>query len=129
MRNFNENMIELGDQYYRLDIDVFSDLLSSGQGERTIDTETENRYVPVEGASTNVALIETVVHSREYEKAVQIDGPKYDLLRMSLEVLLTYAEDTDDTLGADRVLSGTTIPFKIAFNTLLHYGVLVPIVM
>ena len=38
---------------------------------------------------------------------------------MFLEIVLTYHDESDDTLGADRALLGTPLSFKIAFNTLL----------
>ena len=43
---------------------------------------------------------------------------------MCLEILFTYNETIDDTLGQDRAFKDTTIPFKVAFNTLINYGIL-----
>jgi hypothetical protein len=38
---------------------------------------------------------------------------------MMIETVLTEREDIDDTLGMSST-NGTTIPFKISFNTLLQ---------
>lgn len=48
----------------------------------------------------------------------QIRFVKYDIVKMLIEVLVTEKdEDIDETLGPN---SSTSIPFKIAFNTLLN---------
>jgi len=41
-----------------------------------------------------------------------------------LEIIYSYNEDLDDSLGTERALNKTTISFKIAFNTLQYYGIL-----
>ena len=43
---------------------------------------------------------------------------------MCLEIILTYNEEVDDAMGLERALVDTTIPFKVAFNTLLNYEIL-----
>lgn len=42
---------------------------------------------------------------------------KYDMVKVLTETLLTESEEIDENLGAKA--SGLSIPFKIAFNTLL----------
>jgi hypothetical protein len=49
----------------------------------------------------------------------QIKFVKYDIVKMMIETVLTEREDIDDTLGMSST-NGTTIPFKISFNTLLQ---------
>jgi hypothetical protein len=49
----------------------------------------------------------------------QIKFVKYDIVKMMIETVLTEREDIDDTLGISST-NGTTIPFKISFNTLLQ---------
>ena len=50
---------------------------------------------------------------------------KFETIKMMLEVVLTEREEIDDNLG---IRSGTSkslsIPFKIAFNTLLRHGII-----
>jgi hypothetical protein len=43
---------------------------------------------------------------------------------MFLEMVLTYHDESDDTLGADRALLSTPLSFKISFNTLLKHGII-----
>jgi hypothetical protein len=48
----------------------------------------------------------------------QIRFVKYDIVKMLIEVLVTEKDDdVDETLGPN---SAVSIPFKIAFNTLLN---------
>ena len=55
----------------------------------------------------------------------EIDAPKYDILRMLIEVLIDYDDDESDTsLGSERALEKTPLSYKLAFNTLFNYGIL-----
>lgn len=54
----------------------------------------------------------------------EIDGPKYDVIRMMVETMIDYDEESDTSLGADRALEKTPLSYKIAFNTLYNYGIL-----
>lgn len=56
--------------------------------------------------------------------AVQIDISKWEILKLMLEVIMTNQNDVDDKLGMTGLNNGTSIPFKIAFNTLLRYDIL-----
>jgi hypothetical protein len=42
---------------------------------------------------------------------------KYDMIKIMIDVIMTEREDVDETLGPK---SDASIPFKIAFNTLLN---------
>ena len=103
-----------------IDLSVFSEVLATKDENngKSHETETTVNY------DSLGQPIGTTVVSREFEKGKEIDGPKYDLLRMCLEILLTYNEEVDDSMGLSKALENTTIPFKIAFNTLLDYGIL-----
>lgn len=43
---------------------------------------------------------------------------KYDMIKVLTETILTESEEVDENLGSKA--SGLSIPFKIAFNTLLN---------
>ena len=58
------------------------------------------------------------------ERGREIDTIKYDLMRTLIEVLLDGNEEADESLGADRALDSAPLSFKLAFNTLTHYGIL-----
>jgi hypothetical protein len=50
---------------------------------------------------------------------VHINVVKYEVVKMMMEVLMTEDEEMDESLGL-KGGNGTTIPFKLAFNTLLN---------
>lgn len=51
----------------------------------------------------------------------QIKYVKYEMIKMMMEVLMTEREDADEMLGNK---SAVSIPFKLAFNTLLNENIL-----
>jgi hypothetical protein len=66
----------------------------------------------------------------EIEKYINIPSPtggteihvnvvKYEAVKMMLEVLMTEDEEMDESLGL-KGGNGTTIPFKLAFNSLIN---------
>lgn len=48
---------------------------------------------------------------------------KFELIKMMVEVILTEREEIDDNLGSYHS-KNTTIPFRIAFNTLLRHNII-----
>jgi hypothetical protein len=52
------------------------------------------------------------------ETDTQVSVVKYEMVKIMLETLLTENETIDETLGMKS--SGLSIPFKLAFNTLLN---------
>ena len=115
-----EGMIDIGGSLFKIDLGSFSDVLATndGNGGKSYEVETTINY-----DNAGMPIGSTVV-SREFEKGNEIDGPKYDILRMCLEILFTYNEEVDDAMGLAKALESTSIPFKVAFNTLLDYGIL-----
>jgi|TARA_R110002020_G_scaffold16114_1_gene57008 hypothetical protein len=59
----------------------------------------------------------------EEDKNVSINLPKFEFFKLMLDVCLGYAEEVDDTLG-QLGLNKTTIPFRLAINTLIEYKIL-----
>jgi hypothetical protein len=51
----------------------------------------------------------------------QIKFVKYEMIKMMMEVLMTERDDADEMLGNK---SAVSIPFKLAFNTLLNENIL-----
>ena len=50
------------------------------------------------------------------DRGREIDGAKYEMIRLMMEILMDGTEETDDdTLGADRALEKTSLSYKIAF--------------
>ncbi len=56
--------------------------------------------------------------SGETENEQQISVTRYDTFKNLIEVVLTEREELDENLGV-HAAKNLTIPFKIAFNTLL----------
>ena len=64
-------------------------------------------------------------NERVYNKPKEIDISKYELIRLFIEVLVSSEDmESDEKLGAAKVLREQPIPFKLAFNTLLFQGIL-----
>jgi hypothetical protein len=116
----HESQIAIGDKFFAFDLTKLSEAITSDNGddEKTQETDT-TEMIGGDGTLEGKSVV-----TREFDKGIIIDGPKYDVIRMCFEVLLTYMDDIDDSLGIDRALNGTSIPFKLAFNTLLTYGIL-----
>ena len=49
--------------------------------------------------------------------------PKFEFFKLMLDVALGYAEEVDDKLG-HLGLNKTTLPFRLALNTLIEYNIL-----
>ena len=54
---------------------------------------------------------------------IRIDVTKYEMYREMIGTLLMYNEQIDNKMGMIG-LNSTTVPFKLAYNTLLMKGVL-----
>jgi hypothetical protein len=50
---------------------------------------------------------------------MHINVVKYEVVKMMMEVIMTEDEEIDETLGL-KSGGGLTIPFKLAFNSLLN---------
>jgi len=48
---------------------------------------------------------------------------KYDTIKLMIEIIMDESEDVDEQLGA-KGTNNLSIPFKIAFNTLLYKNLL-----
>lgn len=72
----------------------------------------------------NIPKDETVKKEGDDEESYQhISIVKYETIKMMLEVVLTEREEIDENLGIHSS-KNLSIPFKIAFNTLLRYGII-----
>lgn len=86
----------------------------------------ESYYVDFEklDENINIPLEEVKVKKNEEEEGnQQISIVKYEIIKMMLEVILTEREELDDNLGIHSA-KNLSIPFKVAFNTLLRHGII-----
>jgi len=68
--------------------------------------------------------IENVINMPEStNEEMTINIVSYDIIKMMIEVIITEREEVDETLGIHSA-NKLSIPFKIAFNTLLRYNIL-----
>lgn len=116
-----DNFIEFGGTVYYFDISALEKAIS-------LDKKWDTKMV-TEKETTNIfnekgEPMGTEVTEKTYPKVKEIDGAKYDILRMCIETLIDYAEEADDALGVDRALNKTPLSYKLAFNTLLQEGIL-----
>lgn len=111
-------MIKIGDEAFYLDINAIDKVVSSDDMQSQELTETKTKEL--KDAKGN--LVQTEIITTKYTKGKEIDGSKYDMIRMMVESVLK--EDIDDDLGVERGLNNSSIEFKIAFNTLRELGIL-----
>ena len=82
----------------------------------------ENYYIDVNEFEDQVSLINSKYYtpplSGETENEQQISVTRYETFKSLIEVILTEREELDENLGI-HAAKNLTIPFKIAFNTLL----------
>ena len=67
--------------------------------------------------------IELPPKGKDEDKELSVNLPKFEFFKLMLDVCLGYAEEVDDTLG-QLGLNKTTIPFRLAINTLIEYKIL-----
>jgi len=79
----------------------------------------ENYYVDINEIENSVSFESTTKdETEEIIKEQQISLTKWEVIKMMLEVVLSESDTVDEKLGRHST-SDITIPFKIAFNTLL----------
>jgi hypothetical protein len=72
-----------------------------------LDLDKIDEYINIEPPVTNSGVTEN-----------HISVVKYELVKTLIEILITEREDVDEMLGPKN--SDLSIPFKIAFNTLMN---------
>jgi len=79
----------------------------------------EHYYIDLDVIEKYVDMSETPKISASGETETKINIIRYELVKLMLDVVLTEADDIDDKLGLASA-NDLTIPFKLAFNTLLN---------
>ena len=84
----------------------------------------ENYYLDLTEVETFVNIVKSEKEQKDEEEStnedsfVHVNIVKFDLIKMLLDVIMTENEMVDEKMGMSS--SETTIPFKLAFNTLLN---------
>jgi len=82
----------------------------------------ENYYLDLDKIDAYVQIEEKVSTSGETE-GTAISIIKYETIKLMLEIIMDEQEEIDDKLGI-KGISQLSIPFKLAFNTLLYKNLL-----
>lgn len=116
-----ENYLDFGGATYYIDLEAFDKLLTidGSISPKIIKDVVETKHYDADGKLTSSEIV-----TSKTTKNKEINIASYETLRMFLEIVITYQDETDDTLGVDRALLGTPLSFKMSFNTLLKYGII-----
>ena len=120
MKNF-DSMLDFGGSVYFLDVNKFTDLIKMDHpnGNDIIETTTKE----IKDAEGITITSEVVTVKRERDMYIQ--QTMYELLREMIDIVLDETEELDEELGSQRALDKMSISYKIAFNTLIYYRILV----
>jgi hypothetical protein len=86
----------LGENYY-IDLDKVEEYLD--MSDKSTDKSSEDKDLDVSETKINII--------------------KFEMVKMLMDTVLTENEDTDEKLGS-KSSSNTSIPFRLAFNSLLN---------
>lgn len=114
-------MIEFGGVFYYIDLSAFEKAVTP-VGVKPTDKITvieKKTYKDNEGKLVSEEIVEMT-----NERGKEIDGSKYEVLRLLLETIIDFDDEIDDAMGAEHGLSKTPLSLKLAFNTLYNYGIL-----
>lgn len=103
-------LLEIGGKELYLDIDRLSEIVRIEQEPLPLTVNEGQGDVEIEGPLSDAG-------------SLHIDVTKYEMYREMIGALMMYNEEVDNKMGIV-ALNSTTIPFKIAFNTLLMKGIL-----
>jgi hypothetical protein len=83
----------------------------------------KNYYIDIDGITDKCRTNKTV-EDDEDEGSTEINIFKYEIIKMCLERVLGEIDDVDEEMGPF-AKNTTTTSFKIAFNTLIKYKILI----
>lgn len=121
MEDIENLLLPFGGNYYYFDFKAIDKFLTPDKSYKP-QTMEEGEYKEVIDSEGNSMGKEFI--TKTYNKGKDIDVSRFELFRMLFEIVLTYDDQLDDTLGADRLLKAAPLPYKMAFNTLIREGLL-----
>ena len=81
----------------------------------------ENYYIDLDKIEDYLDMsVEDNVETVSGNTEIRINVIKFELVKMLLETVLTEHEPLEDQLGLKSSKTNTSIPFKLAFNSLLN---------
>ena len=113
-------MIEFGGIIYYIDLEAMDKAVNKILPEGESKTKELKTYIDENGKITAAEIVE-----HTFERQIEVSAAKYDFIKLLLEIVMDDDPDeTDSTLGTERILDKTPLSYRIAFNTLLKYGIL-----
>jgi hypothetical protein len=115
-------MVKIGGKTYFIDLGAIGNVISGKEefkATKVNETETVIYY--------NEKNEETgrQVHIKEFIKGQEFDAAIYGVVKDLIDiVIIPYENEMDESLGFDRGMLKQPLSFKLAFNTLEHYGIL-----
>lgn len=83
----------------------------------------KNYFIDIEGITEKCKTGNTI-KNEDGGESLEVNIFKYEIIKMCLDRLLNDFEDVDEEIGAF-AQNDTTISFRIAFNTLIKYEIIV----
>lgn len=106
-------LFNIADEEYYLDLDKISNFIKM---EPTIDEILERREINVLSGNTE---IDYIIPNPDGGGGQMIDVVKWETVRALVESLLQENGIIDESMGFRKLESQLSIPFRLAFNTLL----------
>jgi len=79
----------------------------------------EHYYLDLDRIDEYVQVKDTKLTTTGVTDGTHISVIKYDTVKLMIEILMDEPGEIDETLGIKKATSELSIPFKLAFNTLL----------
>lgn len=83
----------------------------------------ENYYLDLDKIDDYVQIKGDKIITSGVTESAHISIIKYETVKLMMEIIMDEQEEIDETLGA-KATNNISIPFKIAFNTLLYKNLL-----
>ena len=122
MKNY-DNLLDFGGSVYYFDVDKFTEIIKIDHPNGNFITESVTKEIKDEKGKTITSEVVTTKKERE----MYIQQTMYELLREMIDIVLNETDEMDEELGSERALDKMSISYKIAFNTLIHYGILIEV--
>jgi hypothetical protein len=123
MKNF-DSMLDFGGSVYFLDVNKFTELIKMDHPNGDVIIESVTKEIKDEKGKTITSEVVTTKRERD----MYIQQTMYELFREMIDIVLSETNEMDEELGSERALNKSYISYKIAFNTLIHYNILVEVV-
>lgn len=116
------NLLKIGGQNYFIDFETAEKLLTNGsvfKGGEVQDVETTEVF------DANNKLVSKTVSTKKYFRGKEVDMFKYENINDMIGIIFSNDEESDSGVKSNKKeLENQPLSFKVAFNTLLEYGVL-----